>query len=324
MVPSPTNSRASTWPRRFALGAAAAAVPLFVFGGAVTTLEAGMAVEGWLNAEGHFLPLFPVEKWLRDPGTFVEHTHRLFGMLVGLFAIGLVVSTWLTDRRRAARALATLSLLAVCAQGTLGGFRVLENSPRLAFLHGVLGQGVFALLAVTAAYLSRRGAPTASTTSGAAGLRRLALFAFAGVYAQIAVGAWYRHGLRPTPEEGVEARLMLHLAGAMVVFGLLAALSGALAREEGQPSLAGAAGRLRWLLGLQLALGFGAWTGRGLPAAELVFSVLHVLVGALLLAQCAAVVMDTRRGSAPVPESQDGRTPGAPEPRGAQGIGGAA
>ena len=36
---------------------------------------------------GHFsdfLLFFPLESWLRDTATFVEHTHRLFGVLVGL------------------------------------------------------------------------------------------------------------------------------------------------------------------------------------------------------------------------------------------------
>src|SRR5262249_41575588 len=73
---------ASPWPRRLALAALVAAVPLVFFGGTVTTLHAGLAIDGWLVLEpgrgDHFLWLYPVDKWFRDVGTFVEHTHRLF------------------------------------------------------------------------------------------------------------------------------------------------------------------------------------------------------------------------------------------------------
>ena len=49
------------WPARAALASVVFAVPLVLFGGSVTTLGAGMAVDGWLVAEGHFLLFFPLE-----------------------------------------------------------------------------------------------------------------------------------------------------------------------------------------------------------------------------------------------------------------------
>ena len=70
-------------------------LPLFAFGGSVTTLGAGMAVTGWWNAEGSFMPFFPIDKWFRDLGTFVEHSHRQFGLVLGLLMIAAVVATWL-------------------------------------------------------------------------------------------------------------------------------------------------------------------------------------------------------------------------------------
>ena len=76
----------SPWPRRLAWATLLAALPLVLFGGTVTTLRAGMAIDGWFVLEpgrgDHFLLAYPLEKWLRDPGTFTEHTHRLFGVLV--------------------------------------------------------------------------------------------------------------------------------------------------------------------------------------------------------------------------------------------------
>jgi len=137
------------WTHRLAVAALLSAVPLVLFGGSVTTLGAGLAVDGWLIAEGHFLPLFPLESWLRDTGTFVEHTHRLFGILVGLLSLLACARAW--RARPGLPALApTAALLAVCAQGALGGFRVLERSPELAFLHGVFAQATFAALALSA------------------------------------------------------------------------------------------------------------------------------------------------------------------------------
>jgi len=275
----------SAWAGRWALLAAVCAVPLFAFGGAVTTLEAGLAVEGWWNAEGHFLPFFPVEKWLRNPETFVEHTHRLFGMLVGLAALAALLSCL---RARLGRGIAGVALLAVCIQGTLGGLRVLEESSELAFLHGVFGQGVFALLAASALLLSARWSAPRAQSEAASLPTRMAWTATGVVYLQIALGAWYRHGLRPVEVQGVAGRLGLHLMGALLVLGVIAALAARL-RASGRPELRAIARQLHLILGLQLVLGALSWIALSANATgmELVVSVLHVLCGALLLARTA-------------------------------------
>jgi cytochrome c oxidase assembly protein subunit 15 len=295
--------------------AAACAVPLVLFGGSVTTLGAGMAVEGWLIAEGHFLLLFPVESWLRDTGTFVEHTHRLFGVLVGLVAIGACAAAWRARRagRRTSLAAPALALAAVCAQGALGGFRVLEDSADLAFLHGVFAQATFALLAIAAVVASRPWAETPAKLATpdprtGARLGRLAALATAVVFAQVALGAWYRHGLRPAPVAGSELRLALHFAGAAAAFvavALLAAAAQDAARTLAAPAaavLARGARRLHLLLGVQIALGLCAWAGYrpgSIGPAEWGLSILHVLVGALLLGQCALLLAWSRRVRAP-------------------------
>jgi len=156
-----STSPTSPWAARLTFAAALFALPLVLFGGSITTIGAGMAVEGWLVAEGHFLVFFPVEEWFRDVGTFVEHTHRLWGVLVGLCCLGAVFAAW---RAGAGLGAALVALVAVCVQGTIGGMRVEENSPQLAFLHGVFGQVTFATLLACALVLSRRwrsaGTPT--------------------------------------------------------------------------------------------------------------------------------------------------------------------
>lgn len=298
MADHPATGRA---PHALALLTALAAVPLILFGGSVTTLGAGMAVDGWLVPEGHLLPLFPAEKWFRDTGTMVEHTHRLFGMAVGLLAVATAVAAVRARRPW----LAVTALLAVCGQGALGGFRVLEASPELAFLHGALAQAVFALLCCSATALSptfaasaRGSLPAARPAAGAA---RLALVA---AYVQVVLGAWYRHGLRGGADGGeVALGLALHFGGALLVLAACARAIGrtlALADEAAAPLRRGAK-RLGLLLGVQVLLGLLAWasrTGREVGALEWATSVLHVLCGGLLLAQVAVTALWAGRLSA--------------------------
>ncbi|MCZ6596335.1 MAG: COX15/CtaA family protein [Planctomycetota bacterium] len=300
----------SRWPHLLAAAAVLFAVPLVLFGGSVTTLGAGMAVEGWLIAEGHFLLFFPAESWLRDTATFVEHTHRLFGVLVGLAAIGACVAAWRLDRRASAGWLATLALLAVCAQGVLGGFRVLENDPQLAFLHGFVAQVVFALLAASAVFLSRTWIQATATRrshdadgdagGGVAGLRTLAVLTGAAVLAQVLLGAWYRHEIRPVVGPAAATRLAWHVVGAVVVLLLGVLLARALARaartapEPGAARLRRGARAIAVLLGLQIVLGMVAWLAYeplAIGPLEWTVSILHVLGGALLLAHCTVATM---------------------------------
>jgi cytochrome c oxidase assembly protein subunit 15 len=286
------------WTRRLSVAALLAAVPLVLFGGSVTTLGAGMAVDGWLIAEGHFLLFFPLDSWLRDTATFVEHTHRLFGVLVGFCALGACARAWVA--RRGLGALApTAALLMVCAQGALGGLRVLADSSDLAFIHGVFAQATFAALALSALLASRAFAevePGARPHDGGR-LSGLALAASLVVLVQVGIGAWYRHGLRTGQADDPESRLALHFAGAAAVFLALALLGGALKRAAAQSAPPGAhalrrsARRLHLLLGVQILLGLCAWVSRRPDAIgpfEWGLSIAHVLCGALLLAECAA------------------------------------
>ena len=297
-------SPSARWAYRLAVATALASIPLILFGGSVTTLGAGMAVDGWLDAEGDFMLFFPVEKWFRNRATIVEHTHRLFGALVGLFAIATLVAGWMSKRK----AWPLAGLVAICAQGTLGGFRVLENSPRLAFLHGALAQAVFALLCVVALTLSPWWITTKDklakrpVSPAASPLSRSAWQAVVIVYLQVVIGAWYRHGLR-TQQSGIALRLALHFAGAFLVFLTILALAKrvrkACADWQGEVDiepLRRAGQRIVQLLALQVLLGLFAWatrTGGEVSILEWALSVLHVLTGALLLAQCTVLARST-------------------------------
>jgi cytochrome c oxidase assembly protein subunit 15 len=294
----------SPWPRRLALATLLAALPLAVFGGTVTTLREGMAIDGWWVLDrGHgdyFLLAYPVERWFASAGTFVEHTHRLFGALVGLLSIAYVVAASLAPRVPGRAAWAWVGLLAVCAQGALGGFRVLENSPELAFLHGAFAQAVLALLAVNVVLCQpawTEAAPPARERS--ASLRRSAKLAVAAVYAQIVLGAWLRHG-------GSDAALVAHVAFAALATGAVIALARGL-RETGEARFGGQARRLLVLVVAQLALGLlalvaifvvsGGFTAT-VSTAEAISATAHVLFGALLLQATVASAMWAHRDPA--------------------------
>ncbi|HVS17790.1 MAG TPA: COX15/CtaA family protein [Planctomycetota bacterium] len=292
----------SPWPRRLAWATLLAALPLVLFGGTVTTLRAGMAIDGWFVLEpgrgDHFLLAYPLEKWLRDAGTFTEHTHRLFGALVGLLAIAHVACTVALDRRRELVVASIAGLVAICGQGALGGFRVLENSQQLAFLHGSFAQAVFALLALNVVLASQawRTLPR-ELDERARGLRALSWLALLAVYAQIVLGAWLRH-------TGAALPLVLHVVGAFVSVAAVALAARGWKRAAGDSAgrapLARASRRAHALVGAQALLGVGALVAvmvfsggfqGAVSTGEMVLATAHVLFGALLLAQCLAGVL---------------------------------
>lgn len=267
---------------RLALGTAVATAVLIVFGGLVTNTGAALAVPDWPNTFGHNLFLYPWSRMIG--GVFYEHSHRLLGATVGLLTLALAAALWF--RGGALRILGVAAVMTVIAQGVLGGLRVVLLRDEIALIHGPLAQAFFALVA-TLAYLTSPAA-TATTAAADTGLRRLSIAACAVTYAQIVLGALLTHG----------GWLWLHVAGAIAVFAVVPILT-ARARRTGDRVAAPLSRAILALLGLQAALGIGAYLARfssiwipGEQATMLALPVIHRLVGGLVL--CAVVVLTVR------------------------------
>jgi cytochrome c oxidase assembly protein subunit 15 len=79
------------WIGRFAGVVAAAFLPLLLVGGLVTSTKSGMAVPDWPTTYGGNMFLYPIGL-MTNPHIFLEHSHRLFGSLVGLCTLTLTLS----------------------------------------------------------------------------------------------------------------------------------------------------------------------------------------------------------------------------------------
>ncbi|MBX3321568.1 MAG: hypothetical protein KF757_01120 [Phycisphaeraceae bacterium] len=93
-----TRPRHESWLATFSIVAAVSFLPLLVVGGIVTSTDSGMAVPDSVTTYGSLSFLFPLSL-MAEPRIYFEHTHRLFGTLVGLTT--LVLAVWVIGRSRA-------------------------------------------------------------------------------------------------------------------------------------------------------------------------------------------------------------------------------
>jgi cytochrome c oxidase assembly protein subunit 15 len=238
-------------PHWFALFATIFTWPLLFIGGLVTTYKVGMAVPDWPTTFG--MNMFLYDMTQASWAVFGEHTHRLYGAAVGLFTVLLMLDFWIFDRRRWIKRLGLIALVAVIAQGVLGGMRVRWNSTFFAAFHGCFGQAFFGFMVALCVLTGRGWASKSRVVVDARKYRSLAASGLALVYLQVVVGAWLRHF------SDFNA-LVVHSVLAVLVFGhLLAIVIRVNRRRLEVPELVPASRAMGVLLILQIALGVGAW-----------------------------------------------------------------
>ncbi len=303
----PARGGESPWPHRLALVTAGATLLLILAGGVVTATGAGMAVPDWPTTFGYNMFLFP---WAQMTGGILyEHSHRLIGSVVGLLTAALAALLWAKEPRRWVRWLGVAAVVAVIAQGILGGLRVMMVAGQLALLHGVLAHAFFGLTASLALFTSRawraRAAPL--PVEAASGLSAWCLLVTGLTYLQIVLGAVVTH----TGE-----RLDAHIGLAVLLSVLVPILAHRVrTRLADRPEFLRPVKLLRLFWIVQLVLGLGSYLMRlGGPqwplsaVLVLAFPVAHRLGAALMLAAGLILTLQafrlTRAGRAAVADDQ--------------------
>ncbi|MFQ5881884.1 MAG: heme A synthase [Candidatus Methylomirabilales bacterium] len=282
--------KGDVWLHRLTLLTAGATFVLILAGGLVTSTGAGLAVPDWPTTFGYNMFFYPWSKMVG--GIFYEHSHRLIGALVGLLTLTLTFLLWFAESRRWLRWLGVVALVAVIAQGVLGGLRVILLQQTLAIIHAAFAQAFFALTASLVFFTSKegKGEPQKGQAADAGRLRTLALLTTGVIYLQLILGAVLRH-----TGVGLGAHILLAFLVTIHVFWLGGWI---LSRHADQPKLVRPIALLGGLLTLQLVLGLGSYLGKfttpGMalgPLTLVVLTTTHVATGALLLATCLVLTL---------------------------------
>lgn len=291
---------------RFAIFTATITLLLIVAGALVTSNDAGLSVPDWPTSFGS---IYKMPRMVG--GVKYEHGHRMLAEFVGLLTIILAAWTWSVERRRWLRRLALAALATVIAQGVLGGITVLFFlPPAVSSAHAALAQTFFCIAVAIAVFTGRRWIqeqPRVELDARRPSLFTLTLLSIFVLYVQLILGAMFRHnGLSWWPHvihAGVVAVVLSWTAiRAISVYSHIEAVR--------RPAI--------MMLGLmvgQLCLGFLAFITRvmwGKDAAQpelpmIVSTVVHVAVGALLLAVAVVLAIEVWRH---VPVSFEERIPG--------------
>lgn len=232
-------------------------------------------------------------------GVKFEHGHRMIAQFVGWMTIILAIWTQKVDRRRWMRILGWAALGTVVAQGILGGITVLFYlPPAVSTAHATLAQTFFCIAVSMALFTSRSWVEEVSERqpdAGSPSLATISVLTVGCIWLQLILGAAFRHS---------GMKLLPHLIGAVIVVSVVHwdALT-ALKRFRSVPQVARPATTLLVLIGVQVALGIGAYITRVIlspsapqPLTSMVaITVAHVVGGALVLATSVALAIQVRR-----------------------------
>ena len=111
------------------------ALVTLIAGALVTSKNAGMAFRDWPTSDGQPMLSYPwFADFARNWNKFLEHGHRLAGVLIGLWSILFVTAVCWIEERGWVKGLAFAVLIGVICQGLLGGFRVWFDERGLAMI----------------------------------------------------------------------------------------------------------------------------------------------------------------------------------------------
>jgi cytochrome c oxidase assembly protein subunit 15 len=273
----------SCWVHALAVALTVSVFPLIWVGGLVTTYDAGMAVPDWPGTYGWNMFAYPASTWLFGPfDLLVEHSHRLLGSLAGLLSIGLLIAAVKYDGRTWLRWWCLGILLAVIAQGVLGGARVVLDQRTFAMIHGCTGPLFFALATATAVMCSRwwicgrvetgSGVVAVKVEDGPAGIADtageatrpaivwLATALTLASYLQLILGAQLRHATAAISHSQFLGFVHSHLTMAGLVVLLASLLTGfSLLAGKMASAIRRPVRLVCVLVFLQIALGIGTW-----------------------------------------------------------------
>ncbi len=253
-------------------------------GGVVRVSGSGLGCPDWPLCHGRPYPA-------ADVHSIIEYSHRTVGSITGVLLIATVVLAWLVFRRQRPIVawLATGSLVAIAAEGALGGVVVAsELQPWLVVAHLGLAMLILGFLIATAvmALPASNGVHTRGASAGAIGTYLLVLTGSTVVAsgADETCHAWPLCGSGFAFEfTGASAYTMLH-RGAVLAIGalLIYVLVGALREQATRPVAAATLA----VLGLQVAVGAGS----ALTDAA-VFNGLHVAIATLVWAGTLSIAL---------------------------------
>ncbi|MCA9277520.1 MAG: COX15/CtaA family protein [Phycisphaeraceae bacterium] len=255
---------ARTTPKRMIIVLAGALVPLIATGSLVTSTRSGLAIADWPRSDSAYMFFYPLSL-MAQPNIYFEHTHRLFGMLIGIAAIFAVAYIWLGDASKKARIGVTVALVLISIQGYIGGNRVEEKSQILAVVHGVLAQLIFALV-FTCIVWQTTLYRSSSTLHAHPRDRKIKLFGMGFLHAsilQLILGATFRH-MKASGSTAANHALWTHLgfSAIVVLFGVAAGAMLISRSDTEKDEFEPTARRLGWfsiaVVSLQIVLGFMA------------------------------------------------------------------
>lgn len=283
---------------RYAILVACATFFLIIAGALVTSNDAGLATPDWPLSNGQVFP-----KMVGN--LFWEHGHRMVATTVGMLTIVLTVWILWKEKRSWVRKLGFFALIAVIAQGLLGGLTVKLMLPlAVSTAHGTLAQLFFCTTVSLAVFTSRSWmeARSIEEEKGTLPLRYLCTAALVTIFLQLVIGATLRHSA--TWDQHLPTELILaHIGGAVAVTIALGSASiTTLLRYKDEKFLTRPAVVALSLLGVQLCLGVAAFMTRLASPNDpqplnpmIAITVAHVACGALVFVSTIVLTLRTYR-----------------------------